>query len=88
MDAFAHMRIRKGRVLVHVEGNSVKIQVKGMMVNETINIEVEDCSTVDIQGNYKMLDKRDDESQRGFKVQPPERPTAVPPAPPPSGGAR
>jgi len=60
MDAFAHLRVRKGRVLIHVEGNCVKIQVKGMMINETINITVEDCSTVDIQGNYKTLDKRHD----------------------------
>lgn len=74
MDAFAHLKVRKGKVVIHVEGSSVKIQVKGMAVTETINITVEECSTVDIHGNYKALDKRDDESQRGFKVQPPERP--------------
>lgn len=61
MDAFAHLRVQKGSVRIHVEGTCVKIQVKGLMVNEIINVTVENCSTVDIQGNYKILDKRHDD---------------------------
>lgn len=60
MDTYAHFRVKKGHVLIHVEDSAVKIQIKGMSY-ETINIEVENCSTVDIQGNYKTLDKRHDD---------------------------
>ena len=84
MDAFAHMRIRKARVRIREEGMGLKIEVVGEMINETITIEIAELSRIDLKPKC-FTDRSADESPPAH-VQPPERPTAVPQAPPPPQG--
>lgn len=57
MDAFAHMRIRKAHVRIREEGMGLKIEVLGEMINETITIEVEELSQIELKPKC-FTDKR------------------------------
>lgn len=84
MDAFAHLRIAKGRVRLKEYGTGVRIEITGMLVNESITVEVGDCPTIDVKP-LSMVQKRDPVNQSA-KVQPPVRPSTVPNAPYPAQG--
>jgi len=60
MDAFAHMRIKKARVRIREEGKGLKIEVVGEMINETVTIEVEELSQMELKPKC-FRDKRYDE---------------------------
>lgn len=84
MDAFLHMRINKGRVRLIESGQGVRIEIVGMMINERITIEVSQCQTLEVKP-LCMTQKFNETSQPGQAaiVQPPERPSEIPQAPPP-----
>lgn len=59
MDAFAHLRIKKGRVNITESGAGVKIEIMGLMINESIMVEIGECSRIDITPLRLVGAKRD-----------------------------
>lgn len=80
MDAFAHLRIERGRVRLVESGAGVRIEITGMMINESITIEVGHCQTLEVRPLCMTERKREEPLKAGYHKESDPIPDAPPPA--------